>query len=86
MFLGFFVWRFWTPLAEKRPKNVIKTNQEKISFGYFGRFFCKNFSTRFFLQKLFYSVLELPSLRNAYKHDKTKNRGKTDMGILSIFL
>ena len=54
------------------PKNVIKKKSRKSRFWIFGRIFCKNFSTRFFLQNVFCSVFELPSLRNTRKRDKTK--------------
>ena len=58
------------------PKNVIKKNSRKSRFWTFGRFFCKNFSTRFFLQNVFGSVFELPSLKNTRKCDKTKVVGE----------
>jgi hypothetical protein len=38
------------PRREK-PKNVIKQNREKLGFGFFPRFFGKNFSTRLFRAK-----------------------------------
>jgi hypothetical protein len=59
------------------PKNVIKENREKVGLG---------FSKRFFLQNVFFSVFELPSLRNTRNRDKTKkSRGKTDIEIFGFF-
>jgi hypothetical protein len=68
------------------PKNVIKKSR-KSRFWIFGRFICKNFSTRFVLQNVFCSGFELPSLRNTRKRDKTKKvEEKLTSNFLSIVL
>jgi hypothetical protein len=67
----FFVVFLNSPHREM-PKNVIKNKSRKNRFWIFGRFFWKNFSTRFVLQNVFPRVFELPSLRNTRNRDKTK--------------
>jgi hypothetical protein len=58
------------------PKNVIKKNREKSVWDFLVDF----------LQKVFCSAFELPSLRNTRKRDKTKkSRGKTDIEIFVDF-
>ena len=69
--------------CREAPKNVIKKKSRKSRFWIFGRIFCRNFSTRFFLQNVFCSVFELPSLRNTRKRDKTK---KVEEKLTSNFL
>ena len=64
------------------PKNVIKQNREKIGFGFLVEFFVKTFGHDFFCKTL-YNVLELPSLRNTRKRDKTK---KAEEKLTSNFL
>jgi hypothetical protein len=73
VFLSFFIVFLKSPHRET-PKNVIKTKSRKHRFWIFGRFFCKTFSTRSFLQNVFCSVFELPSLRNAQKRTRKKSR------------
>jgi hypothetical protein len=58
--------------AQKREKKKSRKNR----FWIFGRTFCKNFSTRLFLQKDFYGVLELRLPRNAPKRTKKKSQEK----------
>jgi hypothetical protein len=46
----YFSWYFRTPLAEKRPKNVIKQKpRKKIGFEFFGQFVAKTFRHNFLL-------------------------------------
>jgi hypothetical protein len=78
----FFVVFLNSPHRET-PKNVIKRFSRKNRFWTFGQIFCKNFSTRFFLQNVFCSVFELPSLKNTRKCDKTK---KAEEKLTSKFL
>jgi hypothetical protein len=73
---------FLNPPHRETPKNVIKKKSRKNRFWIFG----KNLSTRFVLQKSFCSVLELPSLRNTRKRDKTKkSRKKTEIDLFFDF-
>ena len=53
------------------PKNVIKKIEKKSVLDFWSNF-CKNFSTRFFLQNVFCGVFEVPLLKNTRKCDKTK--------------
>jgi hypothetical protein len=65
---------------------VIKQSR-KSRFWIFGQLFCKNFSTRFFLQNVFCCVFELPSRGNTRNRDKTKKvEEKLTSKCLSIFL
>jgi hypothetical protein len=49
-FFDGFLCVFFTPYRET-PKNVIKKNRGKDGLGFFCRFFCKNFSARFFIKR-----------------------------------
>jgi hypothetical protein len=73
-FLIFVV--FLNSLHREAPKNAIKKIEKKSVLD-FGRIFCKNFSTRFFLQNVFCGVFELPSQK--------KSRGKTDIEVFVDF-
>jgi hypothetical protein len=58
--------------SPRNAQKLIKKKPRKSRFWIFGRIFCRNFSTRFFLQNVFCGVFELPSLKNTRKCDKTK--------------
>jgi hypothetical protein len=73
LFFDIFLIVFLNSPHRETPKNVMKQISRKSRFWIFCRIFCKSFSTRFFLQIVFCSVFELPSLRNTRKRDKTKN-------------
>jgi hypothetical protein len=65
------------------PKNV-KKNREKVGFGFLVEFFReKKLFDTIFLQNVFCSVFELPSLKNTRKRDKTK---KVEEKLTSNFL
>jgi hypothetical protein len=51
---------------------VRKQNRKKKRFWIFGRFVCKNVSTRFVFTIVFGCVFELPSLRNTQNREKNK--------------
>jgi hypothetical protein len=72
LFFRYFFIVFLNSPHRETPKNVIKIFSRKSRFWIFGRIFCKTISTCFFLQNVFCSVFELPSLRNTRKRDKTK--------------
>ena len=50
---------------------MIKTNREKVGFGFLAELFVKTFRHDF-LQNVFCSVFELPSPKNTRKRNKTK--------------
>jgi hypothetical protein len=78
-----FLYRVFELPSSRNAQKRDKQNSRKSRFWIFGRIFCKNFSTRFFLQNVFGSVFELPSLRNTRKRDKTK---KVEEKLTSNFL
>jgi hypothetical protein len=73
-FSRFFIVFLNSPHREK-PKNVINKFEKKSVLGFLVDFFEKLFDT-IFLQNVFCSVFELPSLRSTLKRDKTKKSRK----------
>jgi hypothetical protein len=70
-FRKYFLWCFWAPHAEKRPKNAIKENRWEKTTGkcFFSQLFRPKAFDMDFPQKVLYSVFELPLLRNAQKRN-----------------
>jgi hypothetical protein len=71
-FRNIFLWCFWAPHAEKRPKTRLKKNRWVKTTGKKNlKLFRPKVSDMDFPQKVFNGVFELPLLRNAQKRYKT---------------
>jgi hypothetical protein len=69
-------YRVFDVILSRNTQKREKTNSRKSRFWIFGRTSCKNFSTRFFLQNVFCSAFELPSLKNTQQRDKPKQKSR----------